>query len=708
MDVNKKAETSTNHNLYIVEKFSDVLGLPFDSIQALSELEIFRRNKKDTIHNNSFEELKYLGVKFGIFLTTKKISTDRIFKSISPSFPVAVYTKKFGWILISHVLGPLVRFTKITSSETAWTFKSKIEKWVSSHADNKDLPEWIQLDNRFHSLGVHEPNHPTYKDSILEFIQIEKRDIWAITIYSIAMGLFSLIIPIGVQSLVNILNFGTLFQPVLVLTLLVFFALGLVGLMNVLQSYVAELVQQRLFVRLAAKVIKVFPKTNYSESREYFNSEVPNYFLDISIIQKSATILLTNGLGIFLQTIIGLLVLVAYHPVFIIFNIIIITFVIGIIFYLIGSVGVETSIKESKSKHKLASWIQELNIHQTIFRSEKSHEYLNLRTENLVRDYIHARRKHFKALMRQMIGFVSLQAFGSGLLLGIGGWLVIHGQITLGQLVASEIIVTKILDNFGKITKYLENYYDLCASIDKVNHLTDFSLEESGAELLLVDNEKPISISIKNLLIEEDGYDPFQVSMNIKKKEIIVIQNATPKITEELFNILYGLKSYKKGTIEINDHYLQDFKLPQWRNHVSLLRNLEIFSGTIAENIKLGSFSSDSAEIKNILEQLNLLKKIQSFPKGIYSEILRNGYPFSKEELALIVIARALLLKPSLILIDEILMYLTKDSLNLLANILKEYKKYSTIIIASTLPEISKISDRTFIFKGTELIENGK
>jgi ABC-type sugar transport system ATPase subunit len=57
---------------------------------------------------------------------------------------------------------------------------------------------------------------------------------------------------------------------------------------------------------------------------------------------------------------------------------------------------------------------------------------------------------------------------------------------------------------------------------------------------------------------------------------------------------------------------------------------------------------------------------------------------------------------------DEILMYLTKDSLTNLANILTKYKKYSTIIISSTLPEVNKISDRTFIFKGNELIENGK
>ena len=168
---------------------------------------------------------------------------------------------------------------------------------IIAYADNKDLPEWIQLDNRFHSLGVHEPNHPTYKDSILEFIQIEKRDIWAITIYSIAMGLFSLIIPIGVQSLVNILNFGTLFQPVLVLTLLVFFALG-PHLVNECLTKLCCRISSTKTICKVSKGYKSFPKTNYLSPMNIL-TRVPNYFLDISIIQKSATILLTNGLGIF-------------------------------------------------------------------------------------------------------------------------------------------------------------------------------------------------------------------------------------------------------------------------------------------------------------------------------------------------------------------------------------------------------------------------
>lgn len=696
MEIKKQANFNENYSLRILEKFAEIKGIPFDSIQAISELEQFRRLQSDLKKENHFEELAAIGKKMGIFFLQKEASMEEILPKIYPSFPVAVFTKDQGWILINSTLGAFVRFTRIATSDSVWTLKSRLKKSLDTGKDNGSLSQWILLDQSFHRLGMNQQDHPDYLKSIFQLIQMEKNDIWAIAIYSVAMGILSLIIPIGVQSLVNILNFGTLFQPVLILTFLVIIALGFVGLMNVLQSYVAELIQQRLFVRLAANVTNLFPRVNHHDFKKYYASEMPNYFLDISIIQKSATILLTNGLGIFLQTLIGLLVLVLYHPFFILFNVLILAFVIGIIFYSIGSVGIETSIKESKSKHKVASWIQEMNFHRTVFRSERAHNYASLRTENLVREYISNRRKHFKALMRQMIGFVSLQAFGSGLLLGIGGWLVIKGQITLGQLVASEIIVAKILDNFGKFTKYLENYYDLCASVDKVNHLLDFSLELSGSESPSIEKKSPISIRIEKL------------NMQAEKGEIVVIRDPENKTAMSLVDMLYGFKASSYGSIAVNNIYLQDMNLREWRNHISLLRDIECFSGSIADNVKLNSIHASSTEIRNALDKVNLMKRIQDFPNGIQSELLRNGYPFTKEELALLVIARALLDKPALILIDEILIYLSKESISLLVSLLKELKKHSTILISSMHPDFQTIADRVYTFKDGELIEKGK
>ncbi|MBK8398122.1 MAG: ABC transporter ATP-binding protein [Leptospiraceae bacterium] len=708
MEIKKLPSQNESFSYEIIQKISEILGIQFDTIQALSDLEIFRRKNSDSIDNNSFEEIVFLGKKYGINFILQESSFESIIDTITSSTPASVYSKKLGWVVLTASIGPFVRVVSLSDPHPKWLLKAKVKKLIQQDVDNKRNPLWILVDNGFIGFSNKHHSHSSYMNSIIDFIQLEKQDIWAIAIYSVAIGILSLVIPIGVQSLVNILNFGTLFQPILVLTFLVIIALSFVGLMNLVQSYIAELIQQRLFVRLAAKVTDLLPRTKHSEMQKVYGSEVSNYFLDISIIQKSATVLLKDGLGIFLQTIIGLLVLVLYHPIFIVFNILIMAVVIGIIFYLIGPIGIETSVKESKSKHKLASWLAEMNYHKTVFRSEKSHRYANFRSEHLTREYIKYRKKHFNALLKQMIGFVSLQAFGSGLLLGIGGWLVIKGQITLGQLIASEIIVAKILDNFGKFSKYLESFYDLCASIDKINHLLEFSEEYSGREHISFPKDIPIEVKIENLRMQVGELHFSDLNFTAEKGQIVVIHDESKKNSSLLLDVLFGFYSTSHGAIEVNNYHLQDISVSQWRDHVDLLRDLEVFSGSIADNVKLSKLDSDSSEIRNVLEEVGLLGRIQEFPSGVHSEIYRNGYPFSKEDLALLVFARAFLTKPGILLVDGLLNYLSHESLSKILNLFREYKKYSTIIISSTLPEVQKISDKVYTVKKGKFLEKGK
>ena len=78
-------------------------------------------------------------------------------------------------------------------------------------------------------------------------------------------------------------------------------------------------------------------------------------------------------------------------------------------------------------------------------------------------------------VIRQVVFAVGLQVVASTALLALGGWLVIDGQLTLGQLVASELVVTVVVGAFAKAGKSLEKFYDLMAGIDKVGHLLEHS-----------------------------------------------------------------------------------------------------------------------------------------------------------------------------------------------------------------------------------------
>jgi len=105
----------------------------------------------------------------------------------------------------------------------------------------------------------------------------------------------------------------------------------------------------------------------------------------------------------------------------------------------------------------------------------------------LIYGYLDARRRHFSVLMRQLLAILLPQALASTVLLAIGGWLVITGQLSLGQLVAAELIVAIVVDSFAKMAKHIESYYDLLTSVDKIGQLLDLPVERNDGLLTIPD-----------------------------------------------------------------------------------------------------------------------------------------------------------------------------------------------------------------------------
>jgi ABC-type multidrug transport system fused ATPase/permease subunit len=139
---------------------------------------------------------------------------------------------------------------------------------------------------------------------------------------------------------------------------------------------------------------------------------------------------------------------------------------------------VGTAIKESKAKYALEAWLEQIAAH--LSPSSWRPGLATERSRRLLEDYLDYRGKHFRILIRQVLGSFALQAIASSALLGIGGFLVIDRQLTLGQLVASELVVTLMMSAFTKFGKQLEVFYDLSAAIDKLGDLIDLPLERAG------------------------------------------------------------------------------------------------------------------------------------------------------------------------------------------------------------------------------------
>lgn len=484
------------------------------------------------------------------------------------------------------------------------------------------------------------------------WLRAEKRDLVVAVIYSAAIGLMSLVVPVAVQSLVNTVAFGTLFQPLVILTLIVLTGLGFSAILQGMRTFVIEIIQRRIFVRVASESASRLLKARVEAFDHHHGPELVNRFLEVVTVQKSAAMLLIDGLSIAMQTIIGMALLAVYHPWLLAFDAFLLAIMVVVLFPM-GRGAIITSVEESKAKYSLVAWLEEIARWPITFKSAPGATLALHRTDALVRTYLTDRSRHFRILLRQILGFLTLQAIASSVLLGVGGWLVINRQLTLGQLIAAELIVTLLVNGFSKFGKQLETFYDLAAAVDKLGYISDLPAERSG-RALLSNHFAGLSLTLRGVGF---GYPAnpsvlTDVTLEVPPGSCIGFAG-TGKST--LMDILYGLRPPSTGIVEIGNNDLRELSLDSLRHHVALVRQPEIFHGTIVENLQLGNPDATLGELRNALHQVGLLEEVQTLPNGMDTELATGGQPLSPSQAMRLMLARALLQGPPLLLLDECL-----------------------------------------------------
>lgn len=522
---------------------------------------------------------------------------------------------------------------------------------------------------------------------LFSLLRPEKLDIGIICLFSIITGLLYLSTPLAVDAVVQNIAFGGQ-QQVYVQTLLIFSAtlfifLGLLSLISAAQHSIAELIQQRIFVRISADLAFRLPRLKWESFEKSKSVELINRFLDVATLQKSSALILLDAVNVLLSAIIGMVVLAFYHPYLLAFDFILIVSLL-VVFFVLGRKGVDTSIDESYSKHAVGGWFEQVVMFPFLFKWEQAKSYSMKVADQLVNDYLTKRKNHYRVLIRQIMGLLAIQAMASSLLLAIGGWLVLSGELTLGQLVASELIVSAIVAALVNLGKHVEAWYDAMAVTDKLGSLVDLDVEQETGEKFHP-KENGFELSIRDLRFAYGNQEPIfeKINLEIKESEIIGITGPVGAGAGTLLEILYGLRPVKEGMIFLNGQDMKHLNIVDIRSRVILIRGVELFEGTILDNVRLGNDSITISKVNEALDAVGLLDKIRELPDGVNSQLKMGGRPLSDSERIELCVARALLAKPDLLLIDKILDGLDPESSACLFEALFECNSLRTVIIAS-------------------------
>jgi ATP-binding cassette subfamily B protein len=536
-------------------------------------------------------------------------------------------------------------------------------------------------------------------------VRLDARDLAIILSYTLLTGILGLAVPLAAQALVNTVAVGIFLQPLVVLSVVVLGLLLFRGVLRLLKMYLIEVLQQRVFVRVSLRLADHLPRIRQESLANAYAPELANRFFDALTIQKSWAKLLLEGPAAILQSFVGLLLMAFYSPLLLAFDVVLVACGALVLFGL-GRGGVKTSIKESAEKYRVAHWLEEVGRCERNLKFTAGAGFSVTEADRIVDGYLDARQGHFTVLLRQAAGSYLLQALASAGILAVGGWLVIQRQLTMGQLVASELIVLSVLAALEKLIRLAEPWFDLLTALEKIGHVTDLPQEKCGE--VQVGLEEPPRIEVTDAHFEYvDGIEVIRgIDLEIEPGERLAITGPSGSGKTTLVHLITGLFEPDKGTIRLGDRAIGEFDLGLLRSTITMVGDrYDLFEGTLEQNIRVGRDDVSEADLHWALELTGLDRDLRRLPDGLRTAVMSEGKNLSSGQVQRVLIARALLDRPKVLVFDETIRGMDPDKRIRLLDGLLAIDDWTLVFISQEREVLDRVNRVVMIDDG-RFVEN--
>ena len=536
-------------------------------------------------------------------------------------------------------------------------------------------------------------------------LRLEKKDLLQVLYYAIFSGLLALTLPLGIQAIINLIQGAQVSTSWIVLVILVTTGVAFVGILQLMQIRIIETIQQRIFTRASFEFTYRFPKIKMNELRNYYPPELANRFFDTLNIQKGLAKILVDIPSAVLQIIFALILLSFYHPFFIAFGILLLI-LIYIVFKFTAQKGMDTSLQESKHKYKVAHWIQEVARAVVSFKlSGKTSLAIN-KNDELVNDYLEARESHFRILVIQFIQMIGFKVVVTAGLLLIGGLLVLNQEMNIGQFVAAEIIILLVINSVEKLILGLESFYDVLTSLEKMGQVVDKDIEmQDGDKPEFKDNFRLELDNVDYRVPQKERKILNNISLKIEPKSRILVRGESGSGKSSLLRLIAGVIEPTHGSVFIDDYSLKNINLNHYRSKLGLsLADETPFEGTIRENITFGNVDISDEQLLWAIEKVGLNQFIKESPKGLNTVLYPEGKQISFTVAKKIVLARAIVSKPKLLILEDPLEHFEPAEVDRIIQFLTDSSNPWALVVVSISNDWSKNCTQVITLKKGEII----
>ncbi|WP_234117598.1 ABC transporter ATP-binding protein [Clostridium hydrogenum] len=289
-----------------------------------------------------------------------------------------------------------------------------------------------------------------------------------------------------------------------------------------------------------------------------------------------------------------------------------------------------------------------------------------------------------------------LCTFQIGLSLVFGIYFTVHGQITLGMLVAFNTYVGRLIWPIRQLGRILSDMGKMTVSLKRVNAI--FAEEEEKEYGKVLEPEIKGKLSFENVSFEYEENMPVleDISFNVNKGETVAIVGPTGSGKSSLIHLLLRLYDYKSGSIKVDGVELKDISREWIRSNVGIvLQEPFLYSRTIKDNIKMAKLDADDNEIVRATSMAAVHEVITSFEEGYDTIVGEKGVTLSGGQRQRVAIARTLIKNLPILIFDDSLSAVDAETDKIIRGELeKRSKGVTTFIIShriSTVMDADKI-----------------
>ena len=298
--------------------------------------------------------------------------------------------------------------------------------------------------------------------------------------------------------------------------------------------------------------------------------------------------------------------------------------------------------------------------------------------------------------------------FATALIVGVGGWLYTEDVVKVGQIVTVVLLFAQLFEPVQQLSQLYNTVQSSAASLNKLFGILDTEPDIQDGSNELARSGDLVVRDVGFRYPETDTAVLTDVSITVADGERLALVGPTGAGKSTLAKLMARLYDPTAGSISFGGIDLRDATLASLRHRVVVVpQEGFLFGGTIADNVRIARSDATDDDVRSAFDAIGALERFEEFPEGIHTEVRERGSRLSAGERQLVSLARAALVDPAVLVLDEATSNLDPGTESIVERALDSLMSgRTTIVVAHRLSTIQR-ADRIGVIDGGRLAELG-